>query len=130
MATWGRLTKGINRGIKKRRRLYWTFLIISLILLSISAMLWTYPPLERGNMDLWQNASSANSALGHTADILHYVLPDLFKGSITLAVIQKPEYLPILLTIILAFAGVRIILRSHIKKLCEASRKLVVTKWG
>jgi uncharacterized protein (DUF2235 family) len=76
--------------MKKRKRLYLIFLWSSLLLVGASLFLWVYPPPEWGNENLWQAASIWNGILGHLADTLRYVLPDIFEGAITYGVIQNP----------------------------------------
>jgi len=70
--------------------LYWLFLFSFIALVSASLFFWIKPPLEWGNHELWRQHSSWNWVLGHIADVLRYILPDIFGGAIVYGVIQYP----------------------------------------
>ena len=64
--------------------------------------------------------------LGHIADVLYYVLPSLFEGLVTVAVIDNPSYfgLAVLFLFLLWIARIRCVDKNV--KACEAARKTIV----
>jgi hypothetical protein len=129
MTNWHELR---NKNIKlnnDRNKLYKAFLFTTLVIILIALFLWMNPPPERGNKDLWLQASYLNSTLGHTADILRYVLPDIFEGFITLVVIHKPRWFMVVLVIIAFFIIYRNILTDSQRKTSMGLRSFITEDW-
>lgn len=79
---WRDIRKTIKFWVKWRKWLYGIMLETTLAIVGFAVFFWLYPPNQRGGHGLF----------AHIADILNYVLPDLFSGLIEIAVIQKPYW--------------------------------------
>jgi hypothetical protein len=64
--------------------------------------------------------------MGHLADVLQYVLPEMFEGLITVAVIQRPGIFWGALLVFLILWRMRSYFRKHYDLACEEMRKKIL----
>jgi uncharacterized protein (DUF2235 family) len=125
---WPDLWKGIDKNIYKRIGLYWALLGTTLLLLSLSVFFWAGEVEYGGYGEAWRQASWWNGALGHIADILNYVLPDLFRNIINYGVLKSPWWVVGLSAAI----GVYYLLRARWRKqsdtACDTARQYVLQR--
>jgi uncharacterized protein (DUF2235 family) len=142
------ISKKINHFKKSRISLYWVFMISVILLVVASICKWTYPPYEEqlglepwrnipniswwlGHIDVrqmefeqWNSASWTSSEwyLKHIADSLHYILPDIFSGTISYGVIENPIWFSGFIIYAAILFICRLFLQHNMERLQEKAR--------
>lgn len=127
---WQACRAQIDRVTRFRKWLYGIFLEFTLVVVAFALWFWNTvdppcPPCngQSGDPD---PAWSIGWTMDHIADVLNYVLPDLFGGLITVAVIQNPEILGGAVLVLGFLIGARIWARLKMIKVCEKARDMVL----
>ena len=89
---WETSQKNVNRWTFGRSWLYSLFLEFILLIVGFALWLWISPPEGLNTLGNPPDAGFISSLMGHVADVLKYVLPGMFDGLITVAVIQQPAF--------------------------------------
>jgi uncharacterized protein (DUF2235 family) len=124
---WNFNHSNIWRQVKRRKVLYRVFVEATLLLVIAAGYLWIYPPLpicETGQ------ACTNSTIMSHVADVLNYVLPDYFEGSINFVTIMHPEYLFGLIAFFAVLRWLRNILRGRTHDASEIARHAFLEQLG
>ncbi|MGB0911774.1 MAG: phospholipase effector Tle1 domain-containing protein, partial [Nitrospirales bacterium] len=114
--------KAIRKWVLCREWLYGLFLEFTLLVVGSAICLWIFGvaakdmPVRQGFLGL------LDSILGHIAEVLLYILPMMFKGLITVAVIQKPIIFGVALAFLIALWWAKGYFRYHCDLACEMAR--------
>lgn len=126
---WQAIRNEIDRATGSRITLYWFFLLTSLVLVGVSFRLWI------GDLDFsvelgkpWREASTANWALGHVADVLRYVLPEFFENAVNYAVLREPAWGGGVVATLVVYYGVRTRFKRWSDRICETARIFVLRR--
>lgn len=126
-AGWQACRAQINRVTLFRKWLYGIFLEFTVVAVATALWLWFESPKgQSGFKPSTGPAWSIDWAKGHIADVLDYILPDLFGGLITVAVVEKPEILGGAILVLGFLVGARICARRKTIKACEKARDIVL----
>ena len=94
--TWTALKAEMVKYIKNRELLYRVFVEVTMLILIVSGILWTYPP----ESVIGLLSSPKGGFLANVADILKYFTPVYFENFITYVVCVQPLIFPVMLAVL------------------------------
>jgi uncharacterized protein (DUF2235 family) len=123
---WKTAQEQVNRWTFGRSWVYSLFLEFMLVIVGFAMWYWVYPPEGHMTVAHPPEGNLLASFMGHLADVLQYVLPEMFEGLITVAVIQRPGIFWGALLVFLILWRMRSYFRKHYDLACEEMRKKIL----
>lgn len=97
-----------------------------LLIIGFAIWYWVYPPKDLTTVAHPSEGNLLSSFMGHFADVLQYVLPEMFDGLITVAIVQRPGIFWGALLVFLILWRMRSFFRKHYDLVCEVMRKQIL----
>ena len=97
-----------------------------LVIAGFGIWYWVYPPEGLTNVARPSEGNLLSSFMVHLADLLQYVLPAMFEGLITFAVIQRPGIFWGAVLVFLILWRMRSFFRKHYDLACEEMWKEIL----
>lgn len=120
----------VDAATNRRIGLYWSFIAFVVLLVGASLYFWAGEIEFAGYGKAWREASAVNWWLGHIADILCYVLPDVFNNLVAYGVKVNPWWGGGVVGFLTLYYVLRFRFRYRADDRAEEVRELVLDKAG
>ncbi len=122
---WDQLINELDTWTFRRSWLYGLFLELTLFIVGTAFAIWVWPERFKWlSAETWTGWGS--SGLNHVAEILKYVLPEMFDGFISIVVLQRPIIFLSLLGIFLMLLFLKNWTRKNYRLVCESIREVIL----